>query len=144
MIASTVVSVMSQRLLRRVCPSCKVAYTPTSHELQRIGFSANHIGGTQFTKGRGCSNCQHTGHKGRVGIFELLIMEESVRDAVLERKPSKALREISIDSSGLVTLLEDGIIKAAQGITTTDELMRSLPRLQNPRPMAELRRIIGG
>jgi type IV pilus assembly protein PilB len=144
MIASTVVSVMSQRLLRRVCPSCKVAYTPTSHELQRIGFSANHIGGTQFTKGRGCSNCQHTGHKGRVGIFELLIMEESVRDAVLERKPSKALREISIDSSGLVTLLEDGIIKAAQGITTIDELMRSLPRLQNPRPMAELRRIIGG
>ena len=144
MIASTVVSVMSQRLLRRVCPSCKVAYAPTSHELQRIGYSANHIGGAQFQKGRGCSNCQHTGHKGRVGIFELLIMEESVRDAVLERKPSKALREISIESSGLVTLLEDGIIKAAQGITTIDELLRSLPRLQNPRPMAELRRIIGG
>jgi type IV pilus assembly protein PilB len=71
-------------------------------------------------------------------------MDESVRDAVLERKPSKALREISIESSGLVTLLEDGIIKAAQGVTTIDELLRSLPRLQNPRPMAELKRIIGG
>jgi type IV pilus assembly protein PilB len=144
MIASTVASVMSQRLLRMVCPSCKVAYTPTSHELQRIGYSANHIVGGQFQKGRGCANCQHTGHKGRVGIFELLIMDESVRDAVLERKPGKALREISIESSGLVTLLEDGIVKAAQGVTTMDELLRSLPRLQNPRPMAELKRIIGG
>jgi type IV pilus assembly protein PilB len=144
MIASTVVSVMSQRLLRKVCPSCNVAYTPTSHELQRIGYSANQLLGAHFQKGRGCSNCQHTGHKGRVGIFELLIMDESVRDAVLERKPSKALREISIESSGLVTLLEDGIIKAALGVTTIDELLRSLPRLQSPRPMAELKRIIGG
>ena len=67
-----------------------------------------------------------------------------MRDAILERKPSKALREISIESSGLVTLLEDGIIKAARGITTMDELLRSLPRLQNPRPLAELKRIIGG
>lgn len=144
MIASTVVSVMSQRLLRKVCPYCSVAHTPTSHELQRIGYSTNNIAGAHFQKGRGCSNCQHTGYKGRVGIFELLIMDESVRDAVLERKPSKALREISIDSSGLVTLLEDGIIKAARGATTIDELLRSLPRLQNPRPMAELKHIILG
>ena len=144
MIASTVVSVMSQRLLRMVCPYCKQPYTPTSRELQRIGYSANHITGARFQKGRGCSNCQYTGHKGRVGIFELLILDEFVRDAILERKPSKALREISIESSGLVTLLEDGIIKAAQGITTMDELLRSLPRLQSPRPMAELKRTIGG
>ena len=144
MIASTVVSVMSQRLLRMVCPYCKQPYTPTSRELQRIDYSANHITGARFQKGRGCSNCQHTGHKGRVGIFELLILDEFVRDAILERKPSKALREISIEYSGLVTLLEDGIIKAAQGITTMDELLRSLPRLQSPRPMAELKRTIGG
>jgi type IV pilus assembly protein PilB len=144
MIASTVVSVMSQRLLRMVCPYCNQPYTPTSQELQRIGYSVNNIAGTQFQKGRGCSHCQHTGHKGRVGIFELLILDEFVRDAILERKPSKVLREISIKSSGLVTLLEDGIIKAARGVTTMDELLRSLPRLQNPRPMAELNRIIGG
>jgi type IV pilus assembly protein PilB len=74
----------------------------------------------------------------------LLILDEYVRDAVLERKPGKALREISIEYSGLVTLLEDGIIKAARGVTTFDELLRSLPRLQNPRPMVEVKRIIGG
>jgi len=144
MIASTVVSVMSQRLLRRVCPFCNVPHPPTSHELQRIGYAAHNIVGAQFQKGRGCANCQHTGYRGRVGIYELLILDEFVRDAVMERQSGKALREISIESSGLVTLLEDGIIKAAKGITTFDELLRSLPRLQNPRPMAELKRIIGG
>ena len=144
MISSTVVSIMSQRLLRKICPLCNEPYNPTSRELQRIGYTPRDIAGAQFQKSRGCAGCQHTGYKGRVGIFELLIMDEFVRDAVLERRPSKELRRISIESSGLVTLLEDGIIKAAQGTTTLDELLRSLPRLQTPRPMAELRRLIGG
>ncbi|MEJ2099680.1 MAG: ATPase, T2SS/T4P/T4SS family [Desulfobacterales bacterium] len=144
MISSTVVSVMSQRLLRRICPLCNEPYNPTSRELQRIGYGPKDIAGAQFQKGRGCLNCEHSGYKGRVGIFELLIMDEFIRDAVLERKPSKELRRISIESSGLITLLEDGIIKAAEGVTTLDELLRSLPRLQTPRPMAKLRRLIGG
>ena len=144
MISSTVVSIMSQRLLRKICPLCNEPYSPTSRELQRIGYTPRDIAGAQFQKSRGCTSCQHTGYKGRVGIFELLIMDEFVRDAVLERRPSKELRQISIESSGLVTLLEDGIIKAAEGTTTLDELLRSLPRLQTPRPMAELRRLIGG
>ena len=144
MISSTVVSVMSQRLLRRICPLCNEPYSAISRELQRIGYIPRDIAGVQFLKGRGCPSCQHTGYRGRVGIFELLIMDESVRDAVLERQPGKELRQISIESSGLVTLLEDGIIKAAEGMTTLDELLRSLPRLQTPRPMAELRRLVGG
>ena len=143
MIASTVVSVMSQRLLRKVCPSCKMPYKPSNHELQRIGYRPNDMAGTKLKKGRGCANCQHTGYKGRVGIFELLIIDELVRDAVLERRTSKELRKTSIESAGLLTLLEDGIIKAADGGTTFDELLRSLPRLTTPRPLPELRRLIG-
>lgn len=142
MISSTVVCVMSQRLLRKICPFCHTPHTPTSQELQRMGYSLNDIAGTQFQKGRGCTNCQHTGYKGRVGIFELLILDQLVRDAILEHKPSKELRQISIETSGLMTLLEDGIIKAAEGVTSVDELLRSLPRLQHPRPIAELRRMI--
>ena len=143
MIASTVVSVLSQRLLRKVCPSCYVPYKPSSPELQRIGYTPKDIEGAQLRKGRGCANCEHTGYKGRVGVFELLIMDELVRDAILERRTSKQLRQISIESTGLLTLLEDGIVKAASGVTTIDELLRSLPRLQNPRPIPELRRLIG-
>ena len=142
MISSTVVSVMSQRLLRQVCPFCAEPHMPTSQELQRMGYTPKDIAGTQFHKGSGCTNCQHTGYKGRIGVFESLIMDQLVRDAILEQKPSKELRQISIDSAGLVTLLEDGIIKAAEGVTTVDELLRSLPRLQHPRPLAELRRLI--
>ena len=143
MIASTVVSVMSQRLLRKVCPTCHTPYKPSKHELQRIGYRPNDMVGTKLKKGRGCAKCQQTGYKGRVGIFELLIVDELVRDAVLERRTSKELRKISIESAGLLTLLEDGIVKAADGGTTFDELLRSLPRLQTPRPLPELRRLIG-
>ena len=107
-----------------------------------MGYTPKDIAGIQFQKGSGCTNCQHTGYKGRIGVFESLIMDQLVRDAVLEQKPSKELRQISINSAGLVTLLEDGIIKAAEGVTTVDELLRSLPRLQHPRPLAELRRLI--
>jgi type IV pilus assembly protein PilB len=144
MISSTVVSIMSQRLLRKVCAYCNTPYKPTARELQRIGYTPKDIVGAKLQKGRGCGNCQHTGYKGRVGIFELLILDEFVRDAILEHKPSKELRQISIESTGLVTLLEDGIIKATEGVTSLDELLRSLPRLKNPRPIPELRRLIGG
>jgi type IV pilus assembly protein PilB len=142
MISSTVVSVMSQRLLRKICPFCATPHKPTSPEIQRMGYAPNDINGIQFQRGRGCTNCQHTGYRGRVGVFELLILDQLVRDAILEHKPSKALRQISIESAGMVTLLEDGIYKAARGITTVDELLRSLPRLQHPRPTAELKRLI--
>ncbi|MBW2468820.1 MAG: Flp pilus assembly complex ATPase component TadA [Deltaproteobacteria bacterium] len=142
MISSTVVSVMSQRLLRKVCPLCATPHKPTSQELQRLGYSFKDITGAQFQKGQGCTNCQHSGYKGRVGIYELLILDQLVRDAILDHRPSKELRQISTESAGLITLLEDGINKAAEGVTTIDELLRSLPRLQTPRPMAELRRLI--
>ena len=142
MISSTVVSVMSQRLLRKICPSCASAYRPTSLELQRVGYSPQDVNGIQFQKGCGCSNCQHSGYSGRVGIFELLILDQLIQDAILEHKPSKELRQICIESAGLVTLLEDGISKVADGVTTVDELLRSLPRLQHPRPLAEIRRLI--
>jgi type IV pilus assembly protein PilB len=77
-------------------------------------------------------------------VFELLILNEEVRSAIIEQKTSQEIRTISIASTGLVTLLEDGIIKAAAGLTTIDEMLRSLPRLQKPRPLAELRRLLEG
>jgi type IV pilus assembly protein PilB len=73
----------------------------------------------------------------------LLLLNESVRDGLLEHKTSHQIRTISIETTGLVTLLEDGIIKAAKGITTIDEVLRCLPRLQKPRPLSELKRLSG-
>ncbi|UCD79892.1 MAG: Flp pilus assembly complex ATPase component TadA [Desulfobacterales bacterium] len=144
LISSTVVSVMAQRLLRKICPKCAVAYKPKPADLQRIGYAPGDIKGAEFRKGYGCAQCQYTGYRGRVGVFELLILDEEVRGAIIEQKTSQEIRTISIEYTGLVTLLEDGIIKAAAGLTTIDELLRSLPRLQKPRPLTELRRLLEG
>jgi len=143
LISSTVVCVLAQRLMRKVCLSCAVPYQLIPSEILRIGYTPKDLLGAEFKKGRGCPQCRHTGYKGRVAAFEMLILNESVRDGLLERKTSHQIRQISIASTGLVTLFEDGIFKAAKGITTVEEVLRSLPRLQKPRPLAELRRFVG-
>lgn len=143
MISSTVVSVLAQRLLRRVCSSCAESYQPNSTELQRLGYKRQELEGTQFKQGRGCAECRHTGYKGRVGVFELLILNVMVKDAMLQKCTSHEIRRISLETSGMVTLLEDGLLKAALGETTLAEVFRYLPRLDKPRPLAELKRLVG-
>lgn len=76
-------------------------------------------------------------------MFELLVLNERVRDAVIARKTSFEIRRISTETSGLVTLLEEGIVKAAAGATTFEEIVRELPRLSPPRPLVELQRLLG-
>ena len=144
LISSTVVSVKAQRLLRKVCPACKTPHKPSTAELHRLGYGPDEVFGAAFHKGEGCSKCNFTGYHGRLGVFELLILDEFVRNAIIEQKTSQEIRRISIESTGLVTLLEDGIVKAAGGLTTIDELLRCLPRLQKPRPLPELRRLLEG
>jgi len=142
LISSTVVSVLAQRLLRRICPECGVAYRPTPLELQRLGYGYSDIQGANFQRGQGCSNCQYTGYRGRIGIFELLILNEGIRTAMIEHKTSQEIRRISIEATDLVTLMEDGLVKAASGTTSIQELLRCLPRLQKPRPLQALKRLL--
>ncbi len=94
-------------------------------------------------KGRGCSECRYSGYRGRIAIFEILVLNEFVRNAILARKTSHEIREVSMKTTGFVTLLEHGIAKAASGITTVDELARCLPRQQQPRQLAEIKRLLG-
>ena len=143
LVSSTVVSVLAQRLLRRICPVCAVDTKPTPVQLQRLRTTSNDLQGADFKKGRGCKECKQTGYRGRIGIFELLVLDEPVRNAILERRTSYEIRAISIGLSGMITLLEDGLVKAAAGITTIDEILRCLPIFGPPRPLAELRRLSG-
>jgi len=143
MISSTVVSVVAQRLLRRVCAHCAEPYKPTAADLRRLNYVAADLAGATLRAGRGCERCRHTGYSGRVGVFELLVLNEQVKDAILARKTSAEIRRVSVETSGLVSLIEDGIAKAAQGHTTLAEIYRNLPRLDRPRPLADLRRILG-
>lgn len=144
LISSTVVSVVAQRLLRKICVHCAEPATISPDELSRLGLSLDEIQGARFMKGRGCPKCKQSGYRGRVGIFELLVLNEAVRTAILAKKTSHQIRSISIETSGLMTLLEDGLIKAADGITSVNEMLRCLPKLNKPRPLGELRRLAGG
>ncbi len=143
LISSTVVCVVAQRLLRRVCPDCAEPYIPTPLDLSRLGVSANDLVGAEFRLGRGCKSCRFTGYRGRVGVFELLVMNEMVKNAILTNKSSYEIRRISIETSGMVTLVEDGLVKGARGVVSMKEILTELPRLGKPRPLHELRRILG-
>jgi len=143
LISSTVVCIVAQRLLRKVCPECAEAYTPTPLDLTRLGISANDMQGAEFKLGRGCKNCRFSGYRGRVAIFELLVMNEMVKNAILDHKSSYEIRKISVDTSGMVTLMEDGLVKGARGLISMQEIITDLPRLGKPRPLHELRRILG-
>lgn len=143
LVSSTVVSVLAQRLLRRICPFCAVDTKPTPVQLQRLRCASSDLQGANFKKGRGCKECKQTGYRGRIGVFELLVLDERVRNAILDQKTSYEIRAISIEYSGLMTLMEDGLLKAAAGITTIDEVLRCLPIFSPPRPLPELRRLAG-
>lgn len=143
LISSTVVCVVAQRLLRKVCPDCAEPYVPTPLDLTRLNVTANDLVGGDFKLGRGCKSCRFSGYRGRVGVFELLVMNEMVKNAILNNKSSYDIRKISIETSGMVTLLEDGLVKGARGLISMPEIITDLPRLGKPRSLAELRRVLG-
>jgi type IV pilus assembly protein PilB len=143
LISSTVVCIVAQRLLRRVCPECAEPYNPTPTDLSRLSLTANDLQGAEFKLGRGCKNCRFSGYRGRVAIFELLVMNELVKNAILDHKSSYEIRKISVETSGMVTLMEDGLVKGARGLISLHEIITDLPRLGKPRPLHELRRILG-
>jgi type IV pilus assembly protein PilB len=137
LISSTVVSVLAQRLLRRVCENCAQPYEPTAVDIRQLGYVAGGLDGARMRKGRGCSQCRRSGYKGRICVFELLLLGEEIREAILERRPSYEVRKISREK-GLVSLLEDAVCKAAAGLTTVEEILTNVPRLDRPRPFAQL------
>lgn len=143
LISTTVVSVVAQRLVRRVCPKCRAPYSPHLAELRRLGYTHRDVQGARFMKGKGCAECSYTGYQGREAVFELLFLNESVRDALLAKKSSQEIRDISLETTGLVTLMEAGLIKAAKGMTTLEELLRCLPLVRKSRPLQQIRRLMG-
>jgi type IV pilus assembly protein PilB len=144
LISSTVISVVAQRLVRCVCPHCAEDQRLNPHQIRRLGYEPRDAIGLTFKLGTGCSQCGFRGYKGRIAVFELLVLNEAVKDAIIARKTSYEIRRISMESSGLVTLLEDAIYKAGEGLTTYDEIIRQIPRLSKPRPLPMIQRLLRG
>lgn len=122
LIASSVIAIMAQRLVRVICSKCKEPDTPPASEIKAAGLQPDKLQGANFMRGRGCNNCHHTGFRGRLGIFELMRMNASVREMTFNRAPTQEIRR-QARLLGMRTLLEDGVAKALKGITTLDEVL---------------------
>ena len=122
LIASALSGVLAQRLVRKICVHCKVPYVPPPEALDIAGIEVDSHESVQFFRGEGCSQCED-GYRGRIGIYELLVMDDDIRELTLKQTPSHVLREIAIERQGMVTLKGDAISKVLQGITTLDEAL---------------------
>ena len=120
LLTSTIVSIVSQRLVRRICPNCREEYEPDEQVLQSIKIP---VGKVKFYKGKGCSACVNTGYKGRVAIHEVLMMNDEIRHKVFEGLSTEEIKKAA-RASGMKTMRFDGLSKAAQGLTTLSEVIR--------------------
>jgi type IV pilus assembly protein PilB len=123
LIASTLESVLAQRLVRRICNHCKQAYAPTPDVFERMNLAPDAVGDRPFYVGRGCSDCHQTGYRHRKGIFEYLPVSEPIRQLICDRRPTLEIRNMAV-TQGMRTLREDGIRNVLDGHTTVDEVMR--------------------
>lgn len=126
LVASNLLMVIAQRLVRRICPECKSKHVPTEQDLQRIGIYNGHTPTFVSYKGEGCKTCKYTGYYGQTGIYEVLAPSDRLREEILRCSTKRTLKQIAIEA-GMKTMLEDGIRKIQQGITTFEELARVCP-----------------
>ena len=122
-ISASVMGVLAQRLVRRVCSECKQPTNADPEVLRRLGISEREIRGANLMRGAGCPRCGGTGYKGRMGIHELMVIDDALRRAIGAGRPAAEIRDIALNESGLRSLRQDGIEKALQGLTTLEEVL---------------------
>ncbi len=122
LIASSVIGVLAQRLVRVICPDCKEAYTPPVEAFRRLNLAMD-LDSVTFYRGRGCDRCRQTGYRGRIGVFELMMVTDHLRELVLRKAPTHELRQAGLEA-GMVTLRQDAMQKILEGITTMEEALR--------------------
>ena len=123
LITATVEAILSQRLVRKVCTKCREQYTPSREVLQDLELTAEDLKGKKFFRGSGCENCNNTGYKGRVGLFELMIMNNELRELIMKNVSADVLREAAREG-GMVTLRDAGMDACYAGTTTVEEVIR--------------------
>jgi type IV pilus assembly protein PilB len=143
LIASTIGAVLAQRLVRKVCSNCRVPHTPEDRVLRRFGLTREDLRLFELWIGKGCASCNFTGYRGRLGIYELLVPNGEIRDAILQKRTMQEIRQMSLESANLCTMQEDGMVKALRGVTTLDEVLENAPRVFHHRSLESLLEIVG-
>ena len=123
LISSSLEGILAQRLIRKICTGCRTAYEPKEELLMQMGLSPHEIGDKNFYYGTGCDACNHTGYKGRKGIYELLTITDPIREMINKRDPSIVIKQRAVEL-GMVTLREDGLRSIFDGDTTIEEVLK--------------------
>ena len=132
LVAGSVIGILAQRLVRVVCSKCKQPHTPREQELEAAGITPEQAASATFMKGRGCNHCGKSGYRGRLGIFELMMMTSKIRELAFQGASTQDIRKEAV-KSGMTTLYDDGIRKVLEGITTLEEVFRVAKREQSRR-----------
>ena len=125
LIASALEGVIAQRLVRKICPHCKVEYKPSKEEIEKLGLSPD--GDYTFYRGKGCEHCMGSGYKGRIAIFEVLPFDEELKKLVTRTQDATEIRNFALQR-GFKTMLQDGVEKILKGITTPQEVLAAVSR----------------
>jgi general secretion pathway protein E len=130
LVSSSLIAIMAQRLVRRVCPDCRQAYEPTERELRELGLASavaglcgQGEGDGRFFVGAGCEKCFQTGYRGRTGVYELMLIDEEIQELIYKRESAGVVKKSALNA-GLQTLRMDGARKVLAGITTIAEVLR--------------------
>ncbi len=126
LISATVIGILAQRLGRRICNNCKEFYEVPAIELRKFGFKPTEAGQmVQLARGKGCEECRMTGYRGRIGFYELMQLNAEMAEMIVRRAPLSDLKEAA-KANGMIELREDGLIKVLEGVTTPQEVMRTV------------------
>ena len=123
LITATLEAIVAQRLVRRICTSCKTDYRPTEQQLMELNIRPEEVGERAFHYGKGCDYCNNTGYRGRLGIYEIMPLDDEMHELIMERASTSILRREAV-KRGMRTLRDSGILAIYEGITTLDEVVR--------------------
>ena len=132
--ASALIGVIAQRLVRRLCMDCRRPYTPESETLRAMRIAEGEAAALTFFRADGCEKCNHTGYRGRVGIYEIMTVTDDLRRLIAQRGAEAVLREAAL-GAGMISLGEDGLLKVKAGITTPHELLRVVTEVRETRAL---------
>jgi type II secretory ATPase GspE/PulE/Tfp pilus assembly ATPase PilB-like protein len=124
LISSSVIGVVAQRLVRTICPRCKLAYTPGVDELAPLGL-ADRAGSLELRRGEGCNNCDGTGYQGRIGVFETLVVNDEMRRLILTNPGADQVKQLAV-AGGMVPMRQNAVAKLLAGVTTTAEISKRI------------------
>jgi type IV pilus assembly protein PilB len=131
-IAGALVGVIAQRLVRRLCVHCRLQYTPPAETLRALNITENDVAATPFYRAAGCDQCNHTGYRGRIGLYEVMRVTDKIRRLIAARAAEDQIRDAAV-AGGMITLGEDALSKVKQGITTAEELLRVVTEVREMR-----------